>query len=479
MWGENLRISLIISVSLLVLLFFPVRGEARETPLLRVALDQGVATASFHVISGGYTLTDKSLGFPIAEVQPGQVWKVTASGTTLLLEGPGFSGTKVFSGPLYLQEKSGNSLNLFSYKGVSYRGELIIQNLEGRLLVVNLIDIEKYLYGVVGREMGAGAAPEAYRAQAVVSRSYALAMRGLNPWYDVGVDTGTQVYGGYTGESAYTSNGRNPVVEAVEATRGKVLKYEGKVVQAFFHSNAGGYTEDVENVWLEPRPYLRGVPSPADSFAETVGGWAAETFRWTKTITRKELEEKLGVGRIKEIRISRWKTRVTRDPVTGKLSREFVPGTRTVSGRVTAVTVVGDSGEKSYYRDSIRTPFNLKSTLFDLVFEGQLHVLTLNGEVKTLTEHQVYILGKGGSVSSSSAEEKYYVLGKNNQKNLLGMSFDRVIFVGRGFGHGVGMSQWGARGLAVRGYTWRQIVEHYYNQNRYDGKLQVVDNYGL
>jgi stage II sporulation protein D len=165
--------------------------------------------------------------------------------------------------------------------------------------------------------------------------------------------------------------------------------------------------------------------------------------------------------------------------VTGKLSREFVPGTRTVSGRVTAVTVVGDSGEKSYYRDSIRTPFNLKSTLFDLVFEGQLHVLTLNGEVKTLTEHQVYILGKGGSVSSSSAEEKYYVLGKNNQKNLLGMSFDRVIFVGRGFGHGVGMSQWGARGLAVRGYTWRQIVEHYYNQNRYDGKLQVVDNYGL
>ncbi|KUK32624.1 MAG: SpoIID: sproulation stage II protein D, amidase enhancer LytB [Thermoanaerobacterales bacterium 50_218] len=479
MRGKNLR-SLITLMSFFFLLwFFPVKGEAKEVPLIRVALEKGAATASFQVVSGGYTFTDESSGLPIAEVHPGQVWKVTASGTALLLEGPGISGTKVFSGPLHLQEKDGNKLNLFSHKGICYRGDLVIQNLDGHLLVVNLIDIEKYLYGVVGREMGAGAAPEAYRAQAVVSRSYALSMRGLNPWYDVGVDTGTQVYGGYTGETAYEVSGRNPVIEAVEATRGKVLEYEGKLVQAFFHSNAGGHTEDVENVWLEPRPYLRGVPSPADSYAEVEGGWAAATYRWVKTMTREELEERLGVGRIKEIRVSRWRTRVTRDPVTGKLRREFVPGTRTVSGRATAVTVVGDEGEKSYYRDSIRTPFNLKSTLFDLVFEGQLQVLTLNGEVKPLTEPQVYVLGKGGLVSSPSDEEKYCVLGKNNQKSLRGISFERVIFIGRGCGHGVGLSQWGARGLAVEGYTWRQIVEHYYNQDRYDGKLQVVDDYGL
>jgi stage II sporulation protein D len=378
-----------------------------------------------------------------------------------------------------LQAERREELNLFMYKNIQYRGDLVIQNLKGKLLVVNLLDLESYLYGVVGREMGGGAAPDAYCAQAVVSRSYALSMKGLNPWYDVGKDTGTQVYGGYTGEIAYAVNGRNPVVEAVERTRGEVLKYLGTLVRAFFHANAGGYTEDSENVWLESLPYLRGVPSPADAHAESYGSWATGTYRWTQTVDRKNLEAKLGIGKIKEIRVSRNRTRVTRDPVTGKLSREFIPGTRTVSGRVTEVTIIGSEGKNSFYRDEIRTPFGLKSTLFDLGFEGELQVLNANGETQALAGTDVYVLGTGNRLVSLQLDQgESYVAGRGNRVVSTGGSFEKLTFTGRGHGHGVGLSQWGARGLAVEGYNYRQILENYYNQGKHDGNLQIVGNYG-
>lgn len=464
---------------LVFLLMLPAKAKAGETPLIRVVLGEGIPSASFKVVQGSYSFVDGGTGVSLGIPKPGETWSVTASGTELLIQGPGFSSTEPFQGPLLLREESGGQLNLFMYKGVQYRGNLVIQNLGGRLLVVNLIDIEKYLYGVVGREMGGGAAPEAYRVQAVVSRSYALSMKGLNPWYDVGKDTGTQVYGGYTGEIAYAASGINPVVKAVEKTRGQVLKYLGKLVRAFFHSNAGGHTEDGENVWLEPLPYLRGVPSPADSYAQEYGGWAAATYRWTKTITREELETKLGIGRIREIRVFRYRTRVVRDPITGKLSREFVPGTRTISGRATEVTVVGSGGTKNFYRDNIRAPFNLKSTLFDLIYEGQLYALTLQGGLKTISTPEVFALRKGNHIVSLSPEARYYVLGRGNQSCIRGISFEKLIFHGWGHGHGVGLSQWGARGLAVKGYNYREILEHYYNQGKRDGNLQIADGYGL
>ncbi len=455
------------------------RAGAAQTPLIRIALDEGVPVAVFKVMQGSYSLVDGATGISLGIPAPGETWSVTASGTALLVQGRSFSGSEPFQGPLLLQVEDRDQLNLFMYKGVQYRGGLVIQNLQGRLLVVNLLDLEKYLYGVVGKEMGGGAAPEAYCAQAVVSRSYALSMKGLNPWYDVGKDTGTQVYGGYTGEVAYATDGGNPVVEAVERTRGKVLEYRGTLVRAFFHANAGGHTEDVENVWLEPLPYLRGVPSPADSYAETYGSWAASTYRWTKTVGRKELEAKLGIGRIKEIRISRCRTSVARDPVTGKLRREFIPGTRTVSGRVTEVTIIGSEGKKSFYRDGIRAPFGLKSTLFDLRFKGQLQVLDARGETQALPETGVYALGNENRMVSLQLDRgESYVIGRGGKLASRRGSFEKLIFVGRGYGHGVGLSQWGARGLAVQGYNHREILENYYNQGKHDGNLQIVGSYG-
>lgn len=194
-------------------------------------------------------------------------------------------------------------------------------------------------------------------------------------------------------------NGVNPVISAVDRTRGEVLKYQGRLVRAVFHSNAGGHTEDSENVWVEALPYLRGVPSPADAYAESYGGWAAESYKWTKTISRKELEAKLEIGEIKDIRVYRNITKVSKDPVSGKLIREFVPGTYTVSGRATEVTVIGSKGTKSYYRDEIRSPFGLKSTLFDLILDGRLRVLNSSGRIQSFSGNESYVLKKGNELA--------------------------------------------------------------------------------
>jgi stage II sporulation protein D len=440
-----------------------------------VALDNAAAAASFAVIQGNYELIDGSTGLLITSAPVGNSWRITPAGTTMVVQGPGLNGQQPYQGPVVLREAPGASdacPNLFSYGGVQYRGNLVVQNLNNGLLVLNVLDIEHYLYGVVGQEMGGGASPEAYCAQAVASRSYALSMRGRNSWYDI--NTKSQAYGGYSSEAEFADNGDNPVVDAVRRTSGQVLEYKGTLVQAFFHANAGGYTEDVENVWGESLPYLRGVPSDGDAYADTLGGWAQSTYRWTKTCSRSDLGSRLGVGQIQDIQMSRNRTQVTGDGAA-----VLVPGTCTVSGRATQVTVVGSAGAKTFYRDGIRQPFGLPSTLFDVDLGGHLSALDIDGQAEALTGGDAYVQGRGGApVDVSLGPGSVYIIGAGNNLVTQAASSDQITFTGRGDGHGVGMSQFGAIGMAIKGYKYQDILELYYNQAKYDGSLQIVGNYG-
>jgi stage II sporulation protein D len=451
---------------------------------IRVALDESVPTASFRVVQGAYTLTDESTGVSLGTAAAGSTWTVTAAGTTISVRGPGLTGAQPFQGPIMLRGAdsglSSANPSLFQYDGVTYRGSLAVQNQKNSLLVLNVLDMESYLAGVVGEEIGGSASSEAFRAQAVVSRSYALFRRGQSSRYDVGRDTGTQVYGGYTGEQEFARSGGNPVVEAVRSTSGQVLEYSGALVDAYFHSNAGGYTEDAENVWVKSLPYLKGVASDGDAYAETLGGWAQGTYRWTKTISRSDLESRLGIGRIVDIQASRNRTRVTINPVTGSITgREFVPGSSTVSGRVTQLTVVGASGTKTYNRDEVRQPFDAKSALFDVDFGGRLAALDAQGQCGELSDDQVYVKGQDEAAQTVSlGSGSLYIVGSGNRVVTPGASGDTITVSGRGYGHGVGMSQWGAIGMAVKGYKYTDILELYYNQGKKDGKLAIASNYG-
>ena len=141
-------------------------------------------------------------------------------------------------------------------KGTRYRGALRVVRETGGLSVVNHVDLEQYLPGVVPREMPAkwgDTAPAALEAQAIAARSYAMATRRSGGSFDMYADERSQVYGGASAEDPRTSR-------AVQATAGVVATYQGKIVTTYFFSTSGGKTENVENVFRSsPEPYLVSV----------------------------------------------------------------------------------------------------------------------------------------------------------------------------------------------------------------------------
>ncbi|MCE1205275.1 MAG: SpoIID/LytB domain-containing protein [Holophagaceae bacterium] len=138
-----------------------------------------------------------------------------------------------------------------------YRGKVEIHpNAQGRLTVVNTVDLETYLRGVVPKEMGAWEFPslEALKAQAVAARTYAVANRGKRAadGFDMGDTVADQVYGGRDGEQALTDR-------AIAETEGLFATYGGKPIQALFMANCGGHTTDVAHVFGGDAPYLRAA----------------------------------------------------------------------------------------------------------------------------------------------------------------------------------------------------------------------------
>ena len=139
-----------------------------------------------------------------------------------------------------------------------YRGKVeVLPNAQGRLTVLNTLDLETYLRGVVPKEMGAWEFPnlEALKAQAVAARTYAVANRGKRAadGFDMGDTVADQVYGGREGEQALTDR-------AIQETEGLFATYGGQPIQALFMANCGGHTTNVADVFGGDAPYLRAVP---------------------------------------------------------------------------------------------------------------------------------------------------------------------------------------------------------------------------
>ncbi len=202
---------------------------------------------------------------------------------------------------------------------------------DGGITAVNYVPLESYLYSVVGAEMPASWSTEALKSQAVAARSYALYHRqnDANSAFDLGDTTKWQVYAGLEKEAPSTR-------AAVDATRGQVLTYRGQIINSVFHSCAGGHTENVEDVWSSPLPYLRGVPSPDANLPECQ--WSPVTF------TPSELSERLGYdGTISTINVQRHP-----------------------HGRVISITIQGSDGPMTVEGEDVRDDLGLKSTLFTI-----------------------------------------------------------------------------------------------------------------
>jgi len=289
------------------------------------------------------------------------------------------------AGEIWVEPKDGG----YVYIGNRwYRGRTLVIPTGGGLTAVNYVDLEDYLSSVVGGEMPTNWNLEALKAQAVAARSYALYQRQMsaNTVFDVGDTTEWQVYDGIKEETASTQL-------AVHTTEGQVLTYGGTIIEAVFHSSSGGHTENVEDVWTNPLPYLRAVPDYDE---------AAPVFQWTETISAERLRQLIpGVGNILAL----------------------TPERTTPQHRVITMRVSGDRGTRIMSGTDLRQLLNLRSTLF------------------TITPNSLGQIASTGNIST------------------LPTSFQ---INGRGFGHGLGMSQWGAEGLASQGYTYDQILTHYY-----------------
>lgn len=255
-----------------------------------------------------------------------------------------------------------------------YRGRVLVRPEGNGLLAVNYVDIEDYLYSVVGGEMPTSWPLEALKAQAVAARSYVLyhQQRSRHPHYDVGNTTAWQVYRGIADEAPSTR-------AAVNNTRAQVLTHNGQVIEAVFHSASGGHTENVEDIWSQPRPYLRGV----EDFDA-----GSPVYQWTASFPMAEFSRRIGgVGSL----------------------RAALPQRLTPRGRIVEMHLEGNQGARALTGAQLRQALSLRSTLFSIAIEGN-----------TVQVH------------------------------------------GRGFGHGIGMSQWGAHNLAQSGRTHTQILGHYY-----------------
>lgn len=335
-----------------------------------------------------------------------------------------------------------------------YRGAIGLGGTTG-ITPFNILDIESYLYGVVPGEMSASWPAEALKAQAVAARSIAIYQynRYTASGYNVVDTTSTQVYGGYTKEDSRTN-------AAVDATRGETIKYNGKTAEALYFSTSGGMTESAVNVWGSHIPYLVGV---SDSY-ETEPAQAA----WSRNITLADLDaclanQGVNIGSAQGIQIV----------------------SRTPSGRVQEMKVLGTVGSYSLTLEKVRTFFSsaaggsLKSRLFNLgdnstggntVATSKVVIQSETGLIEVASNGLMATDGNNltildGQVAVQTANgQTTLTVGDNDQGSSTGGEtvWGNFTIYGEGFGHGVGMSQSGAKGMAKAGYNYKQILQHYY-----------------
>jgi stage II sporulation protein D len=374
-------IGTLLGVMAMLLMLWPPMPARSESHLIRVGLRREVERI--------VVMSDRSIALSAGTAAPVRVgpgaYEFTATPT-------GVVATEVgsFDAVVRLAPADGARLYLDIYP---YRGVLELRRTAaGRLTVINELDLEEYLYGVLKNEVDPQWPTEALKAQAVASRTWALYSlnRFASEGYDVCATADCQVYRGVTAEDPRTS-------AAVDETRGEVMTYQGRPIFAAYHSDSGGSTESSELVWGGAYVYLRGVADPY-----SVG---APRHEW---IVRMDLATF-------ENRVRRSGRMIAN--VTGIEVAEATP-----SGRAALLRVAGAHGVLLLRGAELRAVLgaDLRSTLFTV--------------------------------------------------RLVPDDPPQVEFQGRGSGHGVGLSQWGARGMAEVGRRYQEILSYYYSGIAFETK---------
>ncbi|MBU2567819.1 MAG: SpoIID/LytB domain-containing protein [Elusimicrobia bacterium] len=309
-----------------------------------------------------------------------------------------FDDMKVLSGGVRIVP--GDGAGSIRINGRRYRDSVLIKkNRKGKLNVINELGIESYLAGVLPHEVNPAWDMEALKAQAVVSRTYAMSNLGKHKddGHDLCNKVHCQVYAGAEGENSRTNR-------AVELTRGEVVTYKGNLISAVYHASCGGHTENPKYVWSwggNVPEYLYGV---RDRYCV-----ASPHFRWTKDVKEDFIIKKMETADYKDIR--------------GIVS--IIPGKKNNSGRNAAFFI------KYIKKTGGTATLNVRAARFRLIVDPWLIKSTKLDFIKKID--------------------------KNTFR-----------FSGYGWGHGVGMCQWGAKHLSEKGWNYKKIIHFYYHGTKVD-----------
>lgn len=410
---------------------------------------------------------------------------------------------------------------ILEVNGQPYRGEILVKSKPDGLMVINRIEMEDYLFGVLACEVNPEWPFEMLKAQAVAARCFALvqSQTKMSQDFDLYCDTRSQVYKGKTKEHPRTN-------EAVKQTRGIVALHQGQVIQAVFSASSGGKTANSEDVWGKPLPYLRSVTD-----YDQTSPYAA----WKISFSAKQVEETLknngvDVGQLKNIiaveRDSSDRVRLIR--IVGERGQVVIAGTKfrsmfnlkstnfsvanalvqsktgtgstmTGSGKTTAsqgtesggsnpslpketqkqnmsetgTAQSGANGASVTGSEGLATEKGLEpagflaETIAIYLFQNTLPTLENQTTAPSATNwNRAETTGgvtAGGSVQPNSSLLESIIWDKSLTQEILNtLPLVELEIRGSGYGHGVGMSQWGAREMATAGASYKQILLHYY-----------------
>ena len=351
------------------------------------------------------------------------------------------------------------------FKGYRYPGGFRYERVNGgNLTVVNIVDMEDYLIGVVPYEMSDSWPLEALKAQAVCARSYAYNSLNHHSSYHFDICNGTdcQVYYGYGGGSTYNAN----AARAVEETAGVYAKYNGKVIETFYSASHGGASESVYNVWgssLSTYPYLCGVKDPYEADTASMNPYSSWTVSYTTSTLTQRLQSKgYGTG-------------------TSVASLDL---TYSDLGNVIAVKVNYANGQSNTFKPTnMRSTFGISSIRFQVNSSGSGSggtpdgSLPVNGSGSLPERDSYYVISGSGTVGKTDREDLYAISGSGSvdsvtsssgggssvtEGNVVHVTGSSYVFEGSGNGHQIGMSQWGAYAMAKRGFTYDEIITFYF-----------------
>ncbi|MCD6183279.1 MAG: SpoIID/LytB domain-containing protein [Thermovirga sp.] len=341
-----------------------------------------------------------------------------------------------------------------------YRGWFKLYPSSNGFNVINIVEIEQYLRGVLKMEVNPSWEMEALKAQAIVARTYALRNRGKHrsQGFDLCALPHCQVYRGINAEDPRINR-------AIASTKGLVLYYGNNLAVTPYHSDSGGYTANVWEVWSGHMPYLKAKKEPFS--------YVSPYSNWKVMIPLSELKEKLRKNRIS----------------VGEIRRVSIPE-RDKGGRAVSVLIEGTRGKVKIKASKFRIivgSSKVKSTNFKINGNSQ-NVTTTNNiinqpvEEEKLYDHEGVLFASFIKKGVFSTEElmdmlvhpekksHYLRLALQRQSGIKSKhSFSRystngkvLILEGKGWGHGVGMSQWGAKAMAEHGWNFKKILMYYY-----------------